>query len=179
MNHFKPKRRSNLASLWRERPRENTSLVLFSSVKDNFEVYIHNAVLDLTFEAGLSALPHETMGLIAGRVCQDSCGLYAVVMAAEAAWREEIKATPSDVYISSGGYTQLRNRLELVHPVLEILGWFHSHPLLPPTPSSEDLIEQRTWTDHNSISLIVSLISECERFGVFHGPQSIPLLAKH
>jgi proteasome lid subunit RPN8/RPN11 len=178
MSHFKPKSRSNLALLWRERPRGNSNLIPFASVDNSFEAYIHYDVLHLTLEASKNASPHEIIGLLAGRACQDAYSSYTIIMAAEVARINEIEATPNEVYISSGGYAELRNRLEINQPVLEILGWFHSHLSSPPIPSDEDLIEQSTWTDHNNIALVVSLISESESFGVFQGPEAIPLFCQ-
>lgn len=164
--------------LWRERPSNNPKLVSFTSINNSFEVYIQENVLQLTFEASLSAAPKETIGLLAGRICQDAYGSYTIVIAAEVAHNAEVEATASEIYISSNSYAQLRSRLEMNHPILETIGWFHSHTTSLPIPSDEDLIEQSTWTDHNNVALIVSLISESERFGLFLGPDAIPLFCR-
>lgn len=178
MNRFRPKSRSSLALLWRDRPLSNSRLVRFGSIVNNFEVYLHNGVLIQTLEDCQRELPNETIGLLAGRTCQDADGLYTVVTAAEAALSNEIEASPAEVRISSTGYAQLRGRLETNHPVLEVVGWFHSHPLSQAILSNEDLVEQSTWTDNTNVALVVSLISKGERFGMFHGPDAIPLFQR-
>ena len=178
MGHFRPKSRSSIGLLWRERPSNNLKLVPFTSVDNSFEVYIQENVLQLTLDASLSATPKEAIGLLAGRVCQDAYGSYTVVIAAEVAHNDEVEATASEIYISSNSYSQLRSRLETNHPILETIGWFHSHTTSPPIPSNEDLIEQSTWTDRNNVALIVSLVSERERFGLFLGPEAIPLFCR-
>ncbi len=138
-------------------------------------MYLDKAVLELIFKASQNAAPRETMGLLAGRACQDEYGSYTIIIAAEVAQSGEIEATETEVYISGQAYAQLRSQLEKNNPVLEILGWFHSHTSSSPILSDEDLIEQSTWTDHNNVAIVVSLISESEPFGVFHGPEAVPL----
>jgi proteasome lid subunit RPN8/RPN11 len=178
LNRFRPKSRSSVALLWRDRPVSNSSLVGFASIASNFEVYLQNEVLTKTLEVCKNALPNETIGLLAGRTCQDSHGPYTVITAAEAALGDEIESTPAEVRISGAGYAQLRGRLETSHPVLEVIGWFHSHPLTQPLLSKEDLIEQLTWTDNTNIALVVSLVSDGERFGLFHGPDAVLLFQR-
>jgi proteasome lid subunit RPN8/RPN11 len=178
MNRFRPKSRSSLALLWRDRPLSNSRLLGFASIVSNFEVYLQKEVLIQTFEVSQKALPNETIGLLAGRTCQDAHGPYTVVTAAEAALSDEIVATPIEVRISSQGYAQLRSRLEANHPVLEVVGWFHSHPLSQSILSNEDLVEQLTWTDNANVALVVSLVSQSERFGLFHGPDAVPLFQR-
>lgn len=175
MEHFKPKSRSNLSLLWRDRPPNNCNLTSFASPNHDFEVFIDNQVLNLSLQASQNAAPHETIGLLAGRVCQDARGSYTVILAMEAAKDNEIEATPIDVHISSKSYAQLRSRLELNYPVLETVGWFHSHPLSSPILSEEDIVEQSTWTDRNHVALVVSLTGRTEVFGVFYGPEAFPL----
>ena len=175
MDRFRPKRRSSLALLWRDRPISNPRFVRFVAIAGIAEAYVQDYVLVQAFQHSEGAMPNETIGLLAGRTCQDATGPYTIITATEAPRSDEVESSPSEVRISSKGYAQLPERLGLNHPVLEVVGWFHSHPSSYPIPSNEDLVEQSTWTDASSVALIVSLVSKHERFGVFQGPDAIPL----
>ena len=92
---------------------------------------------------------------------------------------EEVNATPDYVRVSAEDYARLRRRLEKSHPILEMVGWFHSHPTLPPQLSLDDRQEQLTWTDMNHVALVVSCGSSGARFGVYHGPNSIQMFRRN
>jgi proteasome lid subunit RPN8/RPN11 len=172
MSYFKPKTWVRPSLLWRERPLGNSNYIRFSLEAGGFEAFIRKDILEITFRLALDALPNETIGLLAGRTCQDILGSYTIVHAVEGAKSEEAHKTPHRVRISAEDYARVRQRLEKAHPVLEMIGWFHSHPTLPPQLSLEDRQEQSTWTDINHVALIVSCGPGEERFGVYHGPQS-------
>jgi proteasome lid subunit RPN8/RPN11 len=172
---FSPKLKAGATLLWRDRPSQDPRFICFASLASSFEVYFQHDVLQEALEHCRRALPRETIGLLAGRPCQDARSPFTVVTAIEAAAAAEIQSTPSEVHLSGQGYANLRRRLEMNYPVLEVVGWFHSHPLSAPILSSEDLVEQSTWTDDNAVALVVSLISQVKRFGVFHGPDGVPL----
>ena len=179
MSYFKPKNWIRPSLLWRERPRGNTDYIRFSLTRGGFEVFIHKDVLEITYRFAVESLPNEIIGLLAGRTCQDAQGSYTVVAAAEAAKSVEIYQAPDRVHISAKNYGRVRQRLEKVHPILEIIGWFHSHPILPPRFSPEDIQEQSTWTDVNHIALVISCGPGTERFGVYHGPNSTEMFRQN
>jgi proteasome lid subunit RPN8/RPN11 len=172
---FRSKHKTGATLLWRNRPPQDPRFFCFASLASSFEVYFQHDVLQNALEHCQRALPKETIGLLAGRPCQDARGAFTVVTGIEAASAAEIQSTPSEVHLSGQGYANLRGRLEMNYPVLEVVGWFHSHPLSAPILSSEDLVEQSTWTDDNAVALVVSLMSQVKRFGVFHGSDGIPL----
>jgi proteasome lid subunit RPN8/RPN11 len=179
MSYLKSKNWIRPSLLWRERPRNNANYVRFSPTAVGFELFIRNEVLRAAYGAALQALPNETIGLLAGRVCQDPEGSYTVADAVEGAEGKEVYATPHHVRISAEDYAQLRRRLEMAHPILEMVGWFHSHPRLPPQFSLDDRQEQLTWPDINHVALVVSCGAWGERFGVYHGPNSIQMFQQN
>jgi proteasome lid subunit RPN8/RPN11 len=179
MSYLKPKKWVRPSLLWRERPRGNSDYIRFSLTTGVFEAFIRKDVLETAYQVALEALPNETMGLLAGRVCQDAQGRYTLVHAAEGANSDEVYSTPNRVRISAKDYATVRQRLERAHPALEMVGWFHSHPTLQPQFSLEDMREQSTWTDINHVALVVSCGSVAERFGLYCGPDSTEMFRQN
>ncbi|HEX8087865.1 MAG TPA: Mov34/MPN/PAD-1 family protein [Blastocatellia bacterium] len=175
---FEPIKSNSSSILMRERPASNKNLVCFASQYDGFETYIHLDVLHSIAEQSKSEAPNETIGLLAGRVWRDVTGNYTVILAAEGAKRSEIDTTPSHVRISGAGNAEVRRRLEAAHPALDIVGWYHTHPVYTPRFSSVDETEQKTWTDPNSIGIVFSGLPLEEPFGVYRGPVAELLIHK-
>lgn len=163
--------------LVRPRPQEDGQFGLWVSDADHFSAYVHADVLDFIKRNGDTAAPHETIGLLAGRVCHDPVnGPYTLVMAAENAISGEFESGPGHVKLKAIGQTHLRRRLEDAHPDREIVGWYHTHPNYQPVFSPVDAKEQQTWNDQNSIGIVYSTDgSGAESFGVYRGPESVRL----
>jgi len=163
--------------LVRPRPQEDGHFGLWVSDADRFSAYVHADVLDFIKRNGDTAAPHETIGLLAGRVCHDPVnGPYTLVMAAENAMSGEFESGPGHVKLKGIGQTHLRRRLEEAHPDREIVGWYHTHPNHQPVFSPVDAKEQQTWNDQNSIGIVYSTDgSGAESFGVYRGPHSVRL----
>lgn len=161
-------RANTSAHLLHPRPQDNTSFERWIGADDNFIVYVHVDVLDFIRSEASRAMPNETIGLLAGRVCEDpQTGPYTIIMAAENARDGEFEASPAHVRLRGPGQTYVRRRLEDAHPDREIVGWYHTHPGYPPVFSNVDMQEQRTWTDRNHIGIVYSTSDHNEPFGVY------------
>ncbi|MBI1828233.1 MAG: Mov34/MPN/PAD-1 family protein [Thaumarchaeota archaeon] len=172
---FKAKGTKQASFLWRQRPKHNSNYICFGPASDEFEAYIHKDVLECILLAAKDAMPNETIGLLGGRVCQDGKGNYTIVQNAECARKEEVEVSPGHVYISSRGNAQLKQRLELIHPTDDVIGWYHSHPTCAARFSPEDTTEQSTWPDPYNIGIVVSGLSKGDLFGVYCGPKAMLL----
>jgi proteasome lid subunit RPN8/RPN11 len=162
--------------LVRPRPSENDNFVPFMAEGDGFSVYVHREVLEFIERESRRSAPDETIGLLAGRVCQDPAhGPYTLVMAADSARAGEVEASPGHVHISAGGNASVRHRLEEKHPDREVVGWYHSHPRYPARFSHIDNAEQSTWNDPNHVGIVFSGTEEREPFGVYRGPEAVRL----
>jgi len=175
---FIPKRPAHPALPFRERPKASDQHVCYMSERSSFEVYIARAALEKIYEQAESAKPDEIVGLLAGRIWQDVSGPFTVVLAAEIASYQYVEASPSRVKISGAGVNDVRQRIETTHWAMEVIGWYHSHPVYLAHYSSVDEAEQATWTDPNYIGIVVSCLPGEERFGVYRGPQGERLVRK-
>jgi proteasome lid subunit RPN8/RPN11 len=173
---FTPHAAPHPALLFVARPAGDPGFETFAARRDGFEAYVHRRVLDAISREAAGARPNETIGLLAGRVRRDEKGPYTLVLAAEGARADELKAGPSHVHISAGGHSRVRRRLEETAHGLDIIGWYHSHPLFTPRFSSVDMTEQSTWPDPNHIGIVVSGLKQEEVFGVYRGPKATLLV---
>lgn len=171
MDAFRPKEQRTPSALWRPRPSDHQVYIRFGSDEDSFEVFVHYQVLIKVLRHMRQAAPNETMGILAGRCCEDQAGPYTVVEAVENAKSDEMQASPSFVQLSHTAHAQVRQRLVQTSWTCEPVGWFHSHPTFKAQFSGEDCQEQQTWTDNRHIGLVVSGIEAREPFAVYHGPQ--------
>ena len=171
MQLFEPKEWVKPQPLWRQRPREDSSFTCFGVDGDTFEVFIHAQVLVKVWKYMWQAAPNECMGIVAGRCCTDQAGPYTVITEAEVGTADEADASPGFVKLSQEVHAQVRRRLEKANPVLESVGWFHSHPTFKAQFSGEDFQEQKTWTDDRHIGLLVSGTEQQEPFAVYRGPE--------
>lgn len=175
-DEFAPHAAPHHALLFVARPAGDANFVAFASRRDGFEAYVHQRVLDAISREAAGAAPNETIGLLAGRVRRDEKGPYTLVLAAEGARADELKASPSHVHISAGGHSRVRRRLEESAHGLDIIGWYHSHPRFTPRFSSVDLTEQSTWADPNHIGIVISGLKQEKAFGVYRGPKATLLV---
>ncbi|HEX8335482.1 MAG TPA: Mov34/MPN/PAD-1 family protein [Pyrinomonadaceae bacterium] len=181
MANFRAKAKTGPPSpLVRPRPSENSNFIPFSAEGEGFSVYVHREVLDFIERESRQAAPDETIGLLAGRVCQDPVrGPYTLVLAADNARAGEVEASPGHVHISASGNASVRRRLEETHPDREVVGWYHSHPRYPARFSHVDTAEQSTWNDPNHVGIVFSGTEKGEPFGVYRGPEAVRLSRGH
>lgn len=175
---FRPKKMSQPYMLCKSRPANNEAFISYVSPQDEFEAFIDPKLLKQISEESESASPFETIGLLAGRVWRDEKGPYTLVLAASSATREQIEATTSHVRISGNEMSELREKLEVANPALEVIGWYHSHPRFTPYYSSEDKTEQSTWSDPNHIGIVVSGLMGEDAYGVYRGPNATRLVLR-
>jgi len=168
--------RPNTAThLLRPRPKNDEAFERWVTDDNRFFVYVHVDVLEFIKNEAWRAMPNETIGLLAGQVCEDpQIGPYTMILAAENARPGELEAGPAHVRLRGPGQAHVRRRLEDAHPDREIVGWYHTHPNYPSEFSNVDIREQRIWSDRNHIGIVYST-SDAEPFGVYRSPESIRL----
>jgi proteasome lid subunit RPN8/RPN11 len=115
-------------------------------------VLVLHSVMNRLRERSHLALPVETGGLLAGRVFRDEQGPYTVVL-------EFVEAAPSAgglglFRLSPEATHAIKDRLALVAPACDVVGWFHSHPS-PMHYSQTDRANQRLWSDPNHVGILV------------------------
>lgn len=93
----------------------------------------------------------EWMGLLSGRVLQDSRGVYVVVTAAVAA--ETLDASSGHVHCDPDESWRMRRELHRIDPAGDPIGWWHSHTVRAGF-SGTDRREQTNWTHPYSIGLL-------------------------
>ncbi len=169
------KRTGTAAHLLRPRPQDDGPFERWVDDDNRFFVYLHVDVLDFIRNEAARAMPNETIGLLAGRVCEDpKTGPYTMIVAAENARPQEFEASRAHVRLRGPGQAHVRRRLEDAHPDREIVGWYHTHPGYPSQFSSVDLNEQKNWSDRNHIGIVYSTTDQ-EEFGVYRGSDAIRL----
>jgi proteasome lid subunit RPN8/RPN11 len=95
----------------------------------------------------------EWLGLLSGRVMEDSLGVYVVVTGA--AMAEALDASRGHVRCSEAEFTEMVHRLNRKDPAGDLVGWWHSH-LGSTGFSVTDLQEQSTWDNDHSIGLLAT-----------------------
>jgi proteasome lid subunit RPN8/RPN11 len=161
--------------LIRPRPQNDGPFERWITDDNRFFVYVHADVLEFIRNEAWRAMPNETIGLLAGQVCEDpQTGPYTMIVAAENARPGEFEASPAHVRLRGPGQAHLRRRLEDAHPDREIVGWYHTHPNYPSEFSSVDIQEQKIWSDRNHIGIVYST-NDQEPFGLYRSSESIRL----
>lgn len=154
--------------LFRARPGRAESY-LEALGRDGFACFIHTQALFFMARWGQQALPSETIGRLAGRVCVDSQGEYVLI---EKAVLNRV-ARQGDAFVNSDVPAQekVRQELERECRALEPVGWWHTHTCgIGLFYSSTDRQNQATWSDENSIGIVLDPELETEGLRVFRGP---------
>ena len=121
------------------------------------------------------AWPHETGGLLAGRIRRDVDGPYTVILGF-------IQAPPGagrsgSFHMSPELTDRLRGLAARAYRAADVIGWWHTHPA-PSNYSSTDRDTQRMWTAPESAGLLVFADSIGSRWGtIYLGPEARPLTA--
>lgn len=92
-----------------------------------------NALLIMELHAHLCS--HETIGLLGGRWEPENSRLTVL-----RAFPGDGQHTNRDIKICS--HNEARTRLEIERENLQVVGWYHSHPLFQPNPSWTDIETQ-------------------------------------
>lgn len=117
----------NVTLLVQPRPRANSAYIIYGDGLDAPEVHVHVRVLEDLRRAAVDAIPHEAIGALVGRPCRDDYGVFVVVENALTAEPGEYVRAPDATRISDAGRTEIHRRAARQHPVLEPVGWWHSH----------------------------------------------------
>jgi proteasome lid subunit RPN8/RPN11 len=121
--------------------------------------------------AAEQAWPHETGGLLAGRALRDADGAYVAVSGFVEAMPEA--GSPGTFSLSPQETAELREVAFGHHPAADVVGWWHSH-LGPSSYSDTDLATQSTWTQQESVGLLV--FARGESWGIAYlGPDALRL----
>lgn len=179
--------RTSAALLVRPRPAVNGEYAVYCGQRESPTVFVHRRALGQLRDNALAALPNETIGVLLGRPCRDEGGEYAIVEAALAASSAEHAGSMQAVQISSTGRSALHRRAMQRHPVLESVGWWHSHPLGPPRYSQVDREEQATFPRVYHVGIVVAAERyaseddhrEPDPLGVYVGPRALRLERVH
>jgi proteasome lid subunit RPN8/RPN11 len=181
---FHPRGRSSTPLLVHARPRESRDYLLYDSEPDAPSVYLHCKAAEQMRVATIRAVPNETIGVLLGRACRDERGVYTVVASAMVAIAEEFDGTRGAVRISAAGRSSLHGRASELHPTLEVVGWWHSHPHGAPRYSSVDLDEQATYPRAHHVGIVAAAegynrngrpSDRHDPLGVYVGPRAIRL----
>jgi proteasome lid subunit RPN8/RPN11 len=181
---FAPRGRSATAVLFQPRPGGNPRYRVYVGPPGALSVFIHRRALDQISRGAHSAFPNETIGVLLGRPCRDEQGTYAIVEVGLTAEPKEHEGTGGMVRISSQGRSMLHRRAGQLHPVLETVGWWHSHPHGPARYSSVDLDEQATYPKPYHVGIVVAVRryggdlddpGDDGPFGVYIGPGGLRL----
>lgn len=168
---FETRGRRSSSFLFLSRPPAGEDYVLYGSSSGAPCVFVHRRVLRQLRREAERATPNEIIGTLLGRPCQDEKGVYVVVGAAVTAARDEFVGTPGAVRISAAGKSTLRHRAGQQFPMLEEVGWWHSHPRGMPRFSPVDRNEQATYHTHH-VGIVVAVEHPRDEFGVYVGPEA-------
>jgi proteasome lid subunit RPN8/RPN11 len=165
---FAPAGRQQPGLLERPRPSENEDYIRFNG--DRSDVFVRRDVLSFIRELADWAKPNEIAGVLAGRACRDSLGLYILIEKAEPATTRESLRSTGHVEITADGWRAVRERAFRKFPALDEEGWFHTHPHSVAVFSGEDHLEQSTWPGDRHVGIVVSALNGAETVGVYVGP---------
>lgn len=117
------------------------------------------------------AQPRETMGLLAGRACEEATGPYTLVVGAVEA--KSAETGRAHVFTDTARMAELVEHLRERFPIAEVVGWWHTHPGYGTRFSGVDEATQATFTAGSSVGLVVDPTrAHPEGMGVYLGPTS-------
>jgi hypothetical protein len=132
-------------------------------------VFVHPGVCGRLSKAAHDADPHETGGVLAGRVLQDIEGNYTIVEGAAIAPRRS--GSVGRISLSPDLTAELKKEATTRYPTCDVVGWWHSH-LSPSGFSGVDQDNQRVWSDPSHVGLLVFARAGSRRALAYLGPES-------
>ncbi|MBI4438185.1 Mov34/MPN/PAD-1 family protein [Candidatus Uhrbacteria bacterium] len=134
-------------------------------------VYLSEAVLDDLVAWARAAVPRETMGLLAGRACEDADGPYTLVTGAVRAVRAD--AGHAHVFAGVEEMAALMEDLRWGWPIAEVVGWWHTHPGYGTRFSRTDEATQATFPAASSVGVVIDpSLPIGQGTGAYLGPRS-------
>lgn len=136
---------------------------------DGFEVSIPESVLERAVTFGRAQAPLEWLGLIVGQRCEDARGRHALVLGVV----RDVDASGERHFVASSLESEGRIRalVREQFPDCVTLGWIHGHVRHGAAYSSFDFKCQATWTDADSLGIVVDPWDETTRLAVYRGPK--------
>ncbi len=136
--------------------------------------FIDDALLDQLQNWAVAAKPNEVLGVLLGRRFRDRQGIYAVITSAAEACTSN--SGVAHVQVSAESLSETRRAALADEPMLDPVGWWHSHPS-PSGFSSVDRREQATWTHTAAIGLVVFMRDTSTGFpaAAYCGPAATPM----
>lgn len=141
------------------------------------EVYIRRQVLVDVATHAQAALPNESIGLLYGRVWQDTAGTWVVLSHFVAPEEEGASLTPGHCTITPDGSAALQQRADRIYLAEEYTGsWAHSHVYEEPSFSAPDFAHQAK-KSLEAVGLLAYRRADHLSWGftVYLGPQAIEL----
>lgn len=170
---FRPIGAARPKELFRARPHDDGRYLEFVA-PDGYSCFVRaGAVRDMA-AWGRAAGRSEVMGRLGGRQCRDRDGPYTVVE--QATLGERARGGPGYIVADVAAQQALHNEFEKECRVLDSLGWWHTHVgEVGLFYSAVDRENQATWTDLDSVGIVLNPQLEGEALKVFRGPKSEPL----
>lgn len=168
---FTPRGRLERTPLLRPAPAPSQSGWLRFGGEQEGRVYLSVGVGDSLQAWAEEAQPHETMGILAGRPCEDAEGPYTLVVGAVQA--RDPETGRAHVFTDSAGMAELVADLRERFPIAEVVGWWHTHPGYGTRFSVVDEQTQATFTARSCVGLVVDpTLPRPQALGVYLGPAS-------
>ena len=168
---FRPLGEQEPTPLYRDRPATSDTHLTFADV-DGFQCFVHVEVVRQIATWGQRAGENEVIGRLGGRNCTDGQGAYVLIERAILNRKAQGGGAHVDADIAAQEHG--RRAFERQCPAYDIEGWFHTHRSGPLFYSEPDRRNQATWTQPNSIGIVVNASLEGE-LKVFRGPDSSEL----
>jgi proteasome lid subunit RPN8/RPN11 len=137
--------------------------------RDGFEALVSDTLIDRLCTLSHTAEPNEWIGILIGRVGEDSMGSYVIVDGV--VLDTEAIATPGSVRSTVRGEQRVREIAAVAYPGSEVLGWAHSHYRCGTHFSPGDCENQSTWTAPYALGIVCDPRTP-ERIGVYRGPDA-------
>ena len=155
------------------RPRPRDGDWITHRADDGRTVLLAPAVLAEVRRIEREHAPDETGGMLFGRFFADSEGPYAVVSFATAPEPGEVIGEVSTVQITASGAHAMAGRAQADRFEIDVVGWYHTHPLFEAYFSGTDRHEQGTWASALAVGLVVAGPG-CRRepYKVYVGPDA-------
>jgi len=172
-NNFRPVGKHEPSPLFRERPKEHAGYLEFAA-QDGFGCCVNVDWLRTMAEWGQRAGRREVIGRLGGRHCTDSRGPYVLVE--RATLNQGAQCGVASVIADIAAQEEGRRAFERQCRARDCIGWWHSHPSgFDLFYSSTDRENQYTWSNPNSIGIVLNPSLKGEGLKVFRGPASVEL----
>ncbi len=135
---------------------------------DGFEVAIPERLLARAIAIGKAHAPLEWLGQLVGLRCLDAGGPHVVIEAIV----QDVGARREPHFVTSTVESEARTRAlaREQFPDAVVVGWIHGHVRHGAQYSRHDFKNQATWTDPNSIGVVVDPWDD-RRLAVYRGPK--------